>query len=610
VPDSVSWIWPLIDQPQQGPCPGLLGNSLAGSMRPGGRLYGLLAAGLTYAARVRLTWAIDPALLVSVRMMESPYRAGARLDCRGGARLPANRAARAWLAALIKGTAAQPVFVTPYANVDIAALARSNLLGDLPLAFADGQQAAGTILGRHFGPGPPGKPAAASPLRSIAWPAEGIADSSVLTTLAAVDRITAVILDSQTMPPVQPPAYTYTPTAVSATDDGVLARSGSGGRRDATKMRVLLSDHELTQLLASPAASSPRPDAVFAVRQLYLAQTAMIAAEAPNLARAIVVAPPQRWNPPGRLAAGLLAATVSAPWLRPVSGASLLAGKPGQHGVARQAPATVSRDELPGSLLKEVARLDRRVRELTSVGVPGRAQALRNQALERALFGVESSAWRGPAAGRARALLGATSQFVTSRLHALGLFGSRRYTLGGLGGTVRVSISNRLGYPVNVRLSVRVLQNAALVGSPGFVAVPGGLIKASGRVTTVKIGIQAVNAGSTVIAVSLRAPSGAALPTAPLRVTVQATHFGRLALIIGAAALAIFMISSAARAIRRDRPGNATAPGPEPPGPGPGGAAAKVPPSRGAPSGPAERPAGTAAGAGRLARTHRPVRPD
>ena len=45
----------------------------------------------------------------------------------------------------------------------------------------------------------------------------------------------------------------------------------------------------------------------------------MIAAERPALARSIVVAPPRHWDPPAAWPANLLADTVSAPWLRPVS---------------------------------------------------------------------------------------------------------------------------------------------------------------------------------------------------------------------------------------------------------------------------------------------------
>ena len=43
--DDIAWIWPLIDTPDQGPCPDLLNNHLAASLASGGRLARLLAAG-------------------------------------------------------------------------------------------------------------------------------------------------------------------------------------------------------------------------------------------------------------------------------------------------------------------------------------------------------------------------------------------------------------------------------------------------------------------------------------------------------------------------------------------------------------------------------------
>jgi hypothetical protein len=57
------------------------------------------------------------------------------------------------------------------------------------------------------------------------------------------------------------------------------------------------------------------------------------------------------------------------------------------------------------------------------------------------------------------------------------------------------------------------------------------------------------------------------LHTAPVTMTVQATHYGTLALVIIAAALGVFMLTSATRAIRRGR--GAAAPPPPATGPAP-----------------------------------------
>ena len=88
-------------------------------------------------------------------------------------------------------------------------------------------------------------------------------------------------------------------------------------------------------MLGTADHGTAAPGAPFAVAQRFLAETAMIAAERPSLLRSIVVAPPRQWNPPPGLAGQLLADTVAAPWLRPVSLPRLAATDPGLGQVPR-----------------------------------------------------------------------------------------------------------------------------------------------------------------------------------------------------------------------------------------------------------------------------------
>ena len=120
-------------------------------------------------------------------------------------------------------------------------------------------------------------------------------------------------------------------------------------------MTVLLADHVLTGVLAAGDTSSGVLPAStqFAVSQRFLAETAMIAAEAPDSDRSIVVAPPEDWSPSAALAGELLSETTGTPWLTPAALGSLAgapdsdahdrppapAGQPGQPGRAqRQLP--------------------------------------------------------------------------------------------------------------------------------------------------------------------------------------------------------------------------------------------------------------------------------
>jgi hypothetical protein len=96
---------------------------------------------------------------------------------------------------------------------------------------------------------------------------------------------------------------------------------------------------------------------------------------------------------------------------------------------------------------------------------------------------------------------------------------------------------------------------------PGYVPVPGGAD------VTVRLHVHAATLGSTTIQLSLLTPEGAPLPGKPVSLTVQATHFGTLALAIIGAALGVFVVASVRRAFRH---GRGEAPPPDSGGPDPG----------------------------------------
>jgi hypothetical protein len=536
VRQHIGWIWPLTSEPQQSACRGLLTNSLAGSLGVGGRLSGLLAAGRAYTPSAHLTWAIDPALLSSAKTMTGPYHFGATATCTHARKRPASQAAKDWLAGLKAATAGQPVLITPYADVDVAALSRHGMEGDLASAFAAGRSAATRILGRNFSasPGAAACPGGSQQLTALAWPAGGIANYGVLNSLAC-RGIRTVVLDSTTMPPTA--LQNFTPSAVTTTPTGVGPR-----------MHVLLADDAITQILGT-ANHGPAPlGESFAVAQRFLAETAMIAAERPSLARSIVIAPPRRWDPPPGLASKLLADTVSAPWLRPVSLPALAGADSGLGQVQRRLRPETSKGELGVTLLRRIKRLDRSAALLQGIRVT------KDQALSTALLAAESSQWRGDGA-RARNLADRISAYLSSQQRSIGIIGPDRVTLGGLSGTLPVSISNGLSYPVHVRLAVTLPGDGRITVS----APPQAVTVRAGTEVTLKLHVRAATVGSTTIRLSLRTPEGAPLPGRPVALTVQATHFGTLALVIIGTALGVFVLTSARRAFTRGRP--------DPPGP-------------------------------------------
>ncbi len=255
----------------------------------------------------------------------------------------------------------------------------------------------------------------------------------------AVQGIDTVVLDSSTMPPST--SQNFTPSAVTTTPSGVGPRT-----------HVLLADDTLTLLLGTASHGQARPGASFAVAQRFLAETAMIAAERPSLVRSIVVAPPRQWAPPPGLASALLADTASAPWLRPVGLSRLAADDPGQGQVHRKLRQVPNKAELGRTLLRKVKQLDRDAAVLQAIRVRP------DQALSNAIMAVESSEWRGGGARarQARTRLARISAYVSGQESSVTLVGPDRVTLGGLSGTLPVSISNTLPYPVLVRVRVTV----------------------------------------------------------------------------------------------------------------------------------------------------------
>jgi hypothetical protein len=103
--------------------------------------------------------------------------------------------------------------------------------------------------------------------------------------------------------------------------------------------------------------------------------------------------------------------------------------------------------------------------------------------------------------------------------------------------------------------------------------------------------VKASSIGSTTVSLRLLAPDGQPLPGAPVNMTVQSTQLGTVTLVVLAAALAVFMIASASRAIRRGRASGGGSAAAEPDGPDRGGPSAARP-AEGSEPGRADGPGG------------------
>jgi hypothetical protein len=422
-------------------------------------------------------------------------------------------------------TAQQQTVITSYANVDMSALVDQGLTADLGRAFQAGVNVAHAVLHGTFRP-------------SIAWPAGGTANVSVLTDLTATEHIGTVVLDSKEMPQT---------SSVYQGDDAVTSvRTGAG-----TTMNVLLADDTLTGVLRSGSGALSR-SAEFAVQQRFLAETAMIAAEEPNSARSIVVAPPQNWSPTASLAGDLLSETAGTPWLSPATLDSLTMAQDTGRTIGRQPPpgSKASPGELGRGYLGQVGPVGQQLGLYESIlyqpqtgYVPG---------LNQALAATESSAWRGSGQAQGAAMTDTLSQYLTAAWKKINIIASPQVPMGGASGTVPVSIQNGLHQAIKVNLATSVLitpgQTSQLtIGRFQSVSV----IPPNDQAVTVRLPVSSAPIGSTQIKLRLTSANGTPLPGRPTTLTVESTRYGRAILFLIGAAIGVLVLTSLYRAVRR-----------------------------------------------------------
>jgi Family of unknown function (DUF6049) len=529
---QVAWVWPLVDTPQQGACSKTLATSrLASSVASGGRLTTLLGAGATWAQEDQLTWVIDPALLSDVSVMTRQYSisgATPSAACTGRFTEKASPAASEWLSKLRATTAGQPAFLTPYANVDVAALSHAGLDASIRTAFQLGDTMAGQVLPNTFGSNSSSTGDGA--VLKAAWPADGLADAGVVTSLASDGGVSTVVLSSDELPS-STPGY-----------DNALGRTTSG---IGTSVSVLLADSGITRLLGS-ASPAPTESGQFGFVQDFLAQTAMISSEAPNLARSLVIAPPTSWDPSPAEAAALLSISHGgAPWLRPVSLSALAtdsAKLPSTPLPAKQ----VSRAELSATYLDHARQVQASAALFTNLLYQPPASVVTS--LQAAVTATTSAAWRGSGSPGGGLAIGQLARYLSDSEHKVQIIPGKKLFLAGTSGKTFVSVRNLLDLPVQVRVVATTPPGSQLVVGP-FTSL---LIVAAGKTNSVPMPVQSNTIGTSTVQLKLVTEDGAPLTWTAQLVSVEVTRFGRALLIIIGGALGVLVLTSVFR-LRRKR---------------------------------------------------------
>lgn len=528
---KIGWAWPLIDQPQQQACPALLTNHLAGSV-DGGRLRRLLTAGTSAQANAaKVTYVLDPALLTAVNAMtdRSGYQTGGSYDCLDAQRHPASDAARTWLDTLRTAVASAPgrAQITPFANVDVAALTHNGLNNDVKTAYTLGRKSAGAVLGTAV-------------MSDMSFPAGGQADESVLAALAADEpQVTSVVLSSAEMK-LYPSGYR---------DDALSSVNTMVG----APLHVLLADSTITSVLAG-ASTAGGAGGAFAVEQGFLAETAMIAAQAPQTSRSVVVSPPQNWAPPVKLAENLLKDSSSVPWLRPVS----LTGLTTSHdsgGDPRQSLAgkKVSKRELTARYLTGPDGLHQQAKSkdqyMAMLYPPGQAYT---DLLNGALASCESAAWRGGGPGGA-ARVDRLSRYLRHAASQVRIITSSVVQMAGSSGSVPVSIQNKLlQQTIRVRIAVTVQPRPGTASPPLTVGTTKVVTVPPGETVPVTLSLRDAPQGTSTLQLALVSADGTSTPVAKA-LMIDSTRYGRAILIVIAAAIGLLLLTSVFRSGLRAR---------------------------------------------------------
>jgi Family of unknown function (DUF6049) len=525
---QAAWVWPLIDTPQQGACPQTLATSeLSGSVASGGRLSTLLDAGSTWAQKDDLTWAIDPALLSDVSVMTKQYFTNGSAACTGRFEKPATAAASAWLSQLKTSTADSSAFLTPYADVDAAALSHAGLDGNLKAAYQLGKTVASQILPNTFGK--TGTGTGDGQVLNAAWPADGQADAGVLTSLATDGGIDTVVLSS-------------TEQSSSAPAEDALGKTISD---IGTPMTVLFANSRITSLLGT-ASASPSPSSQFNLTQNFLAQTAMIAAET-DTERTLVIAPPSNWDPSPAEANALLKLTNEAPWLHATGLSTLATEAAALPSVTHVPPKQVSGAELSDSYVDTLAATSDNVALFEDLLYKPATSQL--NALTAALSVTASSAWRGKGSPGGWRAIGQLTDYLKYSEDKVKLVASKKILLYGQSGETAVSVENELDQAIQVRVTA-----SAPVGSNvqvGPFTTP--LTVQPGGSGTLRMKVRSSSGtGTTTVQLQLATANGSLLTWTKQPLSIEVTRFGRFLLAIIGGALGILVLTSVYR-LRRKR---------------------------------------------------------
>lgn len=493
--------------------PEAVGDGLSAQFAAGGRLDKTLSVP---GANKNLTisWAVDPDLLTTADSESHGYSLYPDGDSGAGA-----QNASAWLTEAKSALSSEgELWQLPAADPDLGSLGRSN-----PTAATQLVQSAttrsGTTLQDFVGRSPKG---------TLAWPANGQADSGTLSLAKAADP-GAVIVRSDSIG-LHTPLDSYTPT----------------GRAQVNGQAVAVSDAALDAIFAGDTADSAwkGSNQSLLASQRFLADSALIAHERPNLStpRTIMVTAPRGGTPDP----ALLTAVSEAGWIKTVGLSTLLSAKPDAHAQtsAPKREAATAQSDLTNAQLSTTSELDASVRALTAIMVGQQAQQSIDSYVPAVLRTI-STAWRSAPAQQV-AFSSAVDNRLDTTMGLVTLVKKSDLTLSGKSGVIPFTVENRFDHPV--RIGIRITTDHA------------GLAVQSITVQTVQQGSTPINvhvssnvSGTRVtVTAQLVTPDGADYGE-PQSLQVTVSSIGSITLIIFGLSAALLVIAVGLRIYRGRR---------------------------------------------------------
>jgi hypothetical protein len=495
---KVAWVWPLIDQPHRASDTTFVDDQLERQLGSGGRLDTIVNAAARTTTSV--SWLIDPSLVDDANKMADTDG----YTIKGDVDRAQSVAALGWLKALHGAVGNDRLYATPYADPDVMALADRHMSRDVKLAA---QQGTSALAEARLG----------GATTSTAMPPDGLADQSTLSSLVASGSRT-ILLSSAILPDAQ--VETYTP-------DPVVNKNVSG-----TNVKLVAYDDPLRKILG---ANTTELGGTVLAEQRFLAETAMITGEAPQKARTIVITPPRRWKPSPAFAKAVLNYTAKAPWLRSVPLSDVDTLKP--SGRTFQPPKNST--GLSKNYLRQVRDLSTDVQQFTSIFEPPVSDYTLGIARS------ESSAWNGQSRrGKlVRDTLKGELEKSAGRIKVL----NDGITMAGKSGRIPITISNGLSHGT-VRVTLHAYsQNPTRLKVN---SVDRTLELEHGHKDQVTLDMKASANGPAYVNLQLRTPDGQDFGGAHV-LRVNATYYGRTALLITGISLAVLFVGVGIRIVRR-----------------------------------------------------------